>query len=281
MQYKRTINIKKQGYIVTSRRQSLKAFWLPAVAAFAPIFALAQTLPGAPPPEAGAAPPSATAQKYTNNMYLGYVRSSSGQLNSDAQHGMDALAAEVKKRTTLKLAGAVGLNPAQDDLSYFRFIYWPITPDAQPLSDAARQRVQHYMDSGGIILFDARDAGGVMRDQRALRRVLADLNIAPLTTLGEGHTLTKTFFLLAKMPGSSAHGATWVETNAPKGTEAISAVIIGENNWADAWAGKTVLPGTKERENALRAGINMVLYAYAGNFKTDPINDVLKKMAQP
>ena len=120
-----------------------------------------------------------------------------------------------------------------------------------------------------------------MYKRQALRRVLADLNIAPLTPLAEGHTLTKTFFLLSKMPGSSAHGATWVEAKAPKGTEIISTVIIGDNNWADAWAGKTVLPGTPDREKALRAGINMVLYAYAGNFKIDPILDVLKRMTQP
>lgn len=253
---------------MTSRRQALKAFWLPALAAFTPLYACAQT-----PPDA--------ALKYTNNMYLGYVRSSSGAFNSDVQRGMDALSAEVKKRTTVKLQGAVGLNPAQDDLSYFRFLYWPITPDAQALSEAARQGVQHYMSSGGIILFDVRDAGGAMRDQRALRRVLADLNIAPLATLAEGHTLTKTFFLLNKMPGTSAYGTTWVEAQAPKGTEIISSVIIGDNNWADAWAGKTVLAHSAEHEKSLRAGINMVLYAYAGNLKADPIMDVLKRMTQP
>lgn len=277
MQYKGIINIKKQGYIVTTRRQAFIALGLPVLAALAPVYALAQT----PPEPAPATPSSATALKHTNDMHLGYVRSSSSQINSDAQKGLEALVSEVQKRTTIKLEGAVGLNPDQDDLSYYRFLYWPITPDARPLSAAALKRVQHYMRTGGIILFDLRDAGGRMRDQRARQRVLEDMNIAPLVTLPEGHTLTKSFFLLPKLPGTSAHGATHIEADLSKGTEAVSAVIIGDNNWADAWAGKTVLNGSREREMALRAGINMLIYAYTGNYKTDPVQDVIKRMMKP
>lgn len=260
---------------MTSRRQAMTALLLPAFAALVPVFAAAQTPSGTPP-----ASVSANALKYTNNLQLGYVRTTSAQLNADTQKGMEELCAEVKKRTAVKLQGVVGLDLERDDISFFHFMYWPVTPDAKPLSELAQKRVQHYIDTGGVILFDLRDAGGAMRDKRALRRVLADLNIAPLMQLPKDHILTKTFYILSNLPGSSAHGITEVEVPAAKGIERVSSLIAGDNNWGDAWAGKTVLPGTREREMALRAGIHLVLGAYGGNFKTDPILPVLERLGR-
>lgn len=251
---------------MVSRRQALKALGLPFLAGLAPAFVAAQTTT------------DSAAAKYANNIHLGYMRTSSGQINSDTQRGMEALADHVgKRRTSVRVAGAVALDPDQDDLSFFQFIYWPVTPDARALSEKARARVQHYIDSGGVILFDMRSAGGAMRDPRALRRLLADINIKPLQDLPKDHTLTKTFYLLSALPGSSAHGNVSVEV-LTKGIENISSVIIGDNNWADAWAGKSVLPGTREHDMAMRAGVNMVLYAYGGRFKDEPIHETLERM---
>lgn len=259
---------------MTSRRQALTSFLLPALMALAPAFALAQTAPAPEPAPVS----SSKALKQTNAIHLGYVRTSSAQINSDAQTGMDALSEALNKKSAVKVDGVVALDLEKDDISFFRFLYWPITPDAQALSEKARQRVQSYIDKGGVILFDLRDAGGSMRDQRALRRVLADINIKPLVALPQNHTLTQTFYRLSGLPGSTVHGDISVEVQGGKGTESVSSVIIGDRNWAGAWAGTTVMPGTREREMALRAGINMVIYAYVGNAKADPIHQVLEHM---
>ncbi|MCM2343350.1 MAG: DUF4159 domain-containing protein [Alphaproteobacteria bacterium] len=258
---------------MTTRLSAFRTMVLPALLALSPLFAQAQ---GAEPESA----PSQTAQavQQANKIHLGYVRTSSSAVNSDTQRGLEALATELTKRTAIKPKGVVALDVERDDLSFHQFIYWPVTPDARPLSEAAQKRVQNYIDNGGVILFDLRDAGGVMRDQRALQRLLSDMNIKPLVTMAKDHTLTKTFYLLSGLPGSSAHGALWVEAAGAKGTESVSTVIVGDNNWADAWAGKTVLQNSREREMALRAGINMVVYAYTGNFKADPIHDVLERL---
>lgn len=265
-----------------NKRKLLRTVLLPAALALSPFYnAASQT--GVSAKELMEVP------QYTRNQVaqkaqiieLAYIRSSSSQVNSETQAGLTSLAAEVKKRTAIDVQGIKALDPAQDDLSHYQFIYWPVTPDAQPLNQKARQNIQHYISTGGVILFDLRDAGGVMRDQRALQRLVADISLKPLTALPKDHTLTKTFYQLSGLPGSSSYGTTWVEQPGAPGTESVSSVIIGDSNWAGAWAGRSVLSTSREREMALRAGINMVLYAYTGDFKSDPIQPVLERLSRP
>jgi hypothetical protein len=65
-----------------------------------------------------------------------------------------------------------------------------------------------------------------------------------------------------------------------RGGDGVSPVIIGGNDWAAAWAvdseGRAlnaVSPGGEEqREQAVRFGINVVMYALTGNYKTDQVH---------
>jgi hypothetical protein len=60
----------------------------------------------------------------------------------------------------------------------------------------------------------------------------------------------------------------------------VSPVIIGGNDWAAAWAidpqGRQVADvspgGDEQRELAFRFGINVVMYALTGNYKTDQVH---------
>jgi hypothetical protein len=57
-------------------------------------------------------------------------------------------------------------------------------------------------------------------------------------------------------------------------------VIIGGNDWAAAWAVRVdgspiadVVPGgERQRELAYRFGVNLVMYAFTGNYKADQIH---------
>ena len=60
----------------------------------------------------------------------------------------------------------------------------------------------------------------------------------------------------------------------------MSPVIIGSNDWAAAWAvdpsGRPLVDvspgGEEQREQAVRFGINVVMYALTGNYKTDQVH---------
>jgi hypothetical protein len=104
------------------------------------------------------------------------------------------------------------------------------------------------------------------------------------------HVLTKAFYILKDFPGRWAGGQVWVERLPPaekgkervpaRGGDGVSPVIIGGNDWAAAWAvdsgGHPVsepMPGGEmQREIAYRFGVNLVMYALTGNYKTDQVH---------
>jgi uncharacterized protein DUF4159 len=104
------------------------------------------------------------------------------------------------------------------------------------------------------------------------------------------HVLTKAFYLLNEFPGRWDGGKVWVEALPPRdpnagpeparGGDGVSPVIIGSNDWAAAWAvdpqGRPMVDivpgGERQREMAYRFGVNLVMYALTGNYKTDQVH---------
>ena len=72
----------------------------------------------------------------------------------------------------------------------------------------------------------------------------------------------------------------WVDRADPNVNDGVSSVIIGGHDWAGAWAvdelglaAYPVLPGgERQRELARRVGVNVVMYALTGNYKTDQVH---------
>ncbi len=210
---------------------------------------------------------------YASNLHLAYIRTDSRTINNDAERGLGNLSRALAGRTSVEPSGVVGLDIEQDELSPFPFIYWPVEASTAPLSETAREKVRAYVNRGGVILFDLR--GGqyaATTGNPALRNILETVRLRPLKQVEEGHTLTQTFYLMGGLPGSQNNSPVWVETADRANSENISAVIIGNRNWAGAWAARTMLPDSRDHEMALRAGVNMVIYALTGNYKSDEIH---------
>jgi hypothetical protein len=107
------------------------------------------------------------------------------------------------------------------------------------------------------------------------------------------HVLTRTFYLLQDFPGRHSGRAPWVEA-APEDAEqvdglpfrnlndGVTPVVIGGNDWASAWAvGRDGVPlfpvgrgyaGERQRETAIRFGINLIMHVLTGNYKSDQVH---------
>jgi hypothetical protein len=188
----------------------------------------------------------------------------------------------------------MAVNLESDELAFFPLLYWPIDADAERPSDEAMAAVDAYMKNGGTILFDTRDQGsgsvmsGASPETLALRRILSGLDIPALEPVPRDHVLTKTFYLLDNFDGRWSGSPLWVEAltteaveNRPaRAGDGVSPILITANDMAGAWAMRedgtfmfpTVPNDPYQREMAIRAGINIVIYTMTGNYKADQVH---------
>jgi hypothetical protein len=225
---------------------------------------------------------------------LAYVVTGVPEVDAMSKAGLTGLGLVLKTRTSYEPQDPVGVDLDKNDLSFFPLIYWPIDPREKDLSPRALSKVADYMRNGGTILFDTRDLsiGGVpgptSAGEQTLRRLVAKLDLPPLEPVPSDHVLTKTFYLLQDFPGRWDGGKVWIEALPPpdpdagpaRGGDGVSPVIIGGNDWAAAWAvdqeGRPLADvspgGDEQRELAYRFGVNVVMYALTGNYKTDQVH---------
>ena len=240
----------------------------------------------------------ARAIEATRELVLAHVMTGNRQIDDTAQAGLRGLSDTLFFRTSVEPAEPMGVNLETDELAFFPFLYWPITPDQPTPSAAAYAKLNRYLRSGGMILFDTRDAdvaryGAASPEGRKLQQLAAPLDVPPLEPVPSDHVLTRTFYLLQDFPGRYAGGQVWVEA-APADAELIdgmpfrnlndgvSPVVIGGNDWASAWAvdtsGAPLYPvgrgyaGERQREIAYRFGVNLIMHVLTGNYKSDQVH---------
>jgi hypothetical protein len=236
---------------------------------------------------------------------LAYVATGDAAVDQTSKEGLTALTRVLSSRTSAELAEPVELDPARDELAFYPLIYWPIVAGQPQPRPEARARLAAYMKYGGTVVFDTRDAltqrpGGSPTEEAIwLRALLKGVDVPELEPLPQDHVLTKTFYLLDRLVGRTAIGQTWVEAlPAPdpndrihrpvRAGDGVSPIIIVSDDLAAAWAsdadGRPLFPlipgGARQRELAMRSGVNLVMYTLTGNYKADQVHakDIIERL---
>ena len=234
----------------------------------------------------------------TSEVTFAHVITGDETLDRTAAAGLRGLSETLFFRTSVEPTDPVAVNLETDELAFFPFLYWPITPDQPTPSAEAYAKLNTYLRSGGMIMFDTRDAdiarfGTGSPNGRKLQQLAAPLDIPPLEPVPEDHVLTRTFYLLQDFPGRHNSRDVWVEAAPPDAelvegmpfrnlNDNVTPVIIGGNDWASAWAmderGNALFPigrgysGERQREIAYRFGVNLVMHVLTGNYKSDQVH---------
>ncbi len=234
----------------------------------------------------------------TSEVRLGYVVTGDSSLDQKSEAGLRGLSQVLFRRTSIEPVEPVGVDLEMDELSVYPFLYWPVG-ESQPRPSAdAYARLNRYLRTGGMILFDTRDASTsgfstATPNGRRLQQLALPLDIPPLEPIPSDHVLTRTFYLLQDFPGRFVSRDVWVEA-APKDAERaegmpfrnlndnVTPVVIGGNDWAAAWAvdvrGAPMYPvgrgfaGERQREIAYRFGVNLIMHVLTGNYKSDQVH---------
>lgn len=245
-----------------------------------------------------AVPDDRLALEATTAVVLAHVLTGDGQVDALTDTGLRGLSQKLAERTSIEPEAPIGVDLERDELAFFPFLYWPITA-TQPIPSAkAYANLNRYLATGGMILFDTRDAdvadfGGTTPEGRRLQEMAVQLDIPPLEPIPEDHVLTRTFYLLQDFPGRYQGRTIWVEAAPPDAeqvegmpfrnlNDGVTPVVIGGNDWAAAWAadanGAPMYPvgrgfaGERQREISYRFGINLMMHVLTGNYKSDQVH---------
>ncbi|MDR9426663.1 MAG: DUF4159 domain-containing protein [Salibaculum sp.] len=234
----------------------------------------------------------------TADVVLAYVETGIPRIDEMSEAGLYGLSNTLFQRTSIEPAMPMGVDPESDELAFFPFLYWPVTAEQELPSRAAYAKLNRYLRSGGMILFDTRDAdlarfGSSSPEGERLQAIARGLDIPPLEPIPEDHVLTRTFYLLQDFPGRHDSRDVWVEAAPPDAQAAegmpfrdlndgVTPVVIGGNDWAAAWAtdesGAPLAPigrgmaGERQREIAMRFGVNLIMHVLTGNYKSDQVH---------
>ena len=251
------------------------------IASMAPAFAQTNTAPRKIPDG-----PDRKALLATLETRLAYVTTGDSRIDEVSRAGLAGLSRVLRRRTAVEPGDPMAVDIETDELAFFPLLYWAVSPGQRLLSDRATEKLNQYLRSGGTILFDTRERGRFMNEggggpaSQRLRLLLHGLDIPTLIPVPRDHVLTKSFYLLSDFPGRWTGAAVWVERRGGRHNDGVSSVIIGANDWAAAWAiddfGAAQFPvvpgGELQREMAYRFGVNWVMYALTGNYKTDQVH---------
>jgi len=204
-------------------------------------------------------------------LHFAYVITGNRRLDAISAAGLKRLGEALSRRSTVDPRPPVGVRPGVDEIAFFPLLYWPMAAGGAAPSEAAVRRLDRYLATGGILLVDNRHDEAA---RQTMRRVLARLKIPPLIRLPRDHVLTRSFYLLERIPGFLDSREIWVERYAGDVNDGVSPVIITDGGWATSWALGTAAGGLllSDQEAAVRFGINLVMYALTGNYKADQVH---------
>ena len=232
----------------------------------------------------------------TEEVVLAHVLTGNKKVDEISAAGLDGLSRALKARTSVEPTGPVGVNLESDELAFFPLLYWPVTSEQPRPSPRAYSRINTYLRSGGVILFDTRDgdiSGSGNRANIPLVELTRSLDIPRLEPVPIDHVLTRAFYLISDFPGRYRKGSLWVQADSSYKisselttfrplNDGVTPILIGGNDWASAWAvdetGRPNLPvgrgyaGERQREMAYRFGVNLIMYALTGNYKSDQVH---------
>ena len=223
-----------------------------------------------------------------SQIHLAYIRTGDQTIDQTSQLGLENLSRDLIDRTAVEPGPVVGVTLGKDSLIFYPVLYWPISTTQPELSREAANALQNYIDKGGTIIIDTRDGhyqqGEFVASAQIekLRSMLQMISINPLIEAPDKHVFFRTFYLLNIYPELALTGDIWVEDDSTEESGSVSSVVLTGQDWARLWAAPPGSIPQMQKEQSVRFGINAVMYALTGNYKTDQVhmNAILDRLGE-
>ena len=207
---------------------------------------------------------------------LGYLSGLTERVERES--GLEKLMWEATKRTSMRtqeLPRRLGLD--QTDLYQCPLLVLTGLGEMKPLTDAQTGRLRHFLKLGGTLFVDDASPMGDNRFDVSFRKNIQTIwTDGELSPLERSHTFYRTFYLLTGSKGRIERDQRLYGVD----FEDRSPIIYSRNDLMGALcredSGEWALPvrpgGARQREMALRFGINLLMYATCLNYKRDQVH---------
>lgn len=187
------------------------------------------------------------------------------------------IAWEVRKRTSIETVLDSSVTRF-DDPSVFRtpFLYWASDRGFEPMTEKELTGLRRFVEYGGFVLIDDASPEVGSFDSSVRRDLARAFPGERLARLPSQHTIYRSFYLLDRPLGRVAN---------PDFLEAVvhagrAAVVYSRHDLGGAWArdehgdaAYAITPGgLAQREQAIRLGVNLVMYALCLDYKDDQVH---------
>ena len=223
---------------------------------------------------------------------IGYILSGNQNIDMISANGLNVISKFVSAKTASIFNKPKPINLGSDDLYFYPLIYWPITSNLVEVKNKQKQKIESFIQDGGLLLIDCHIEKSSLEFSECLRnteKFFRTMQVSKFTVLSNKNPISKSFYLLKSFPGRR-NNIVYIAYNNSKSTDNAVSIILGDNYWAEAWArdnnNRYIFPLLENIENqrlhSLRFGLNLIIYALTGNYKTDQVHipEILKRMGK-
>ncbi len=189
-----------------------------------------------------------------------------------------SLLAQITRRTSIEVnREPVALNVSDPKLFRHPFIYMGGDEGFDPFPEKDLEILRNYLSYGGFLFIDDSSAQAGSAFDTSVRKMISALFPQnPLRKIQRDHSIFRSFYLLNTVSGRSITKS-YLEGISIKGRTVL---IYSSNDQGGAWSHNklghwnydVIVGGYRQRQLAIRLGINIIMYALTLDYKKDMVH---------
>mgnify|MGYP006087063981 FL=1 len=212
-----------------------------------------------------------------SSLTLPWVKYQGGNDNPRPE-ALRSLLAQVTRRTSIEVnREPIALNVSDPELFRHPFIYMGGDEGFDPFPEKELKVLRNYLSYGGLLLIDDNSAQADSAFDASVRKMMFALFPQnPLRKIQRDHSIYRSFYLLNTVSGRSIVKP-YLEGISIKGRTVL---IYSSNDQGGAWSRNklgdwnydVIAGGHKQRQLAIRLGVNIIMYALTLDYKKDMVH---------
>ena len=212
-----------------------------------------------------------------SNLTLPRIKYQGGNDNPRPE-ALRSLLAQVTRRTSIEVnREPVALNVSDADLFRYPFVYMGGDEGFTPFTEKALKVMRSYLSYGGFLFIDDNSLQADSAFDSSVRKMISSLFPQnPLRKIQRDHSVFRSFYLLNTVSGRSIVKP-YLEGISIRGKTVL---IYSSNDQGGAWARNklghwnydVIAGGYRQRQLAIRLGVNIIMYALTLDYKKDMVH---------